>query len=685
MNEIKTKKKKQGVLLFNIILGLLFIDLIFITFTFFNYFQFEKKFYLDKKVYKIHLTSFKLTNHLKYKVVRAESLMKNWVFIDRDTAAASKKELIKILDVELPQLRQQLKFYAREWSKEEQVIFYKLSFTLDSIIDEDYAIMKELTQYSDYNNPVVMFFILPRIRENGEIVELNKRLVKQIDLLLNIQEQHFKEFLEQSSQMFENFKVYTVYISIFFIIITVIILLILRRRLLKLQKITDIIETMSLGVLPEIKLETSKDEIGRMSAALKRLVEGLKKISDFALQIGANKFDTEFTPLSKDDVLGNALLKMRDNLIKAQKEAELRRIENAQRSWISQGIAEINEIIRNAGNDMDKLIREVIAHIVNYTNSVLGGIYIYNDENEEEPYLELKAFYAYDREKYIKQKIKIGETLVGQCFYEGQSIYMNDVPQDYIKIVSGLGSDKPKAILLTPLIVNEEKYGVIELASFEEYPKYKIEFVEKIGETIAAAIATLKININTQKLLKERQIQTEKLIEQEVKAREAVAKIEAKLKEIETLLMQEKEKNKELEQKKKQLIQEIEKLKTQYENELKNKQKALETLFFALNKSIAYYELSINGDYLTANNKYAQLLNVKVEEIIGNKHSKFLSRDFINLGNYKKIWDRIKKGETVYTTIQYIVEGKNKFINENFVPIMDKEGKLEKVIVFSQI
>ena len=56
------------------------------------------------------------------------------------------------------------------------------------------------------------------------------------------------------------------------------------------------------------------DEIGEMSEAMITLVDGLKKTAEFAHEVGQSNFSYSYEPLSDEDVLGHALLKMKDEL-----------------------------------------------------------------------------------------------------------------------------------------------------------------------------------------------------------------------------------------------------------------------------------------------------------------------------------------------------------------------------------
>lgn len=60
---------------------------------------------------------------------------------------------------------------------------------------------------------------------------------------------------------------------------------------------------MGRGVLPEEKIEDRNDEIGDMSVALNDLVDGMRRTTEFAKQVGSGNFDSHYRPLSKDDLL----------------------------------------------------------------------------------------------------------------------------------------------------------------------------------------------------------------------------------------------------------------------------------------------------------------------------------------------------------------------------------------------
>jgi GAF domain-containing protein len=284
---------------------------------------------------------------------------------------------------------------------------------------------------------------------------------------------------------------------------------------------------MGQGIMPKKQIKERNDEIGEMAAALNALIRGLKETTDFALEIGKSNFDSSFVPLSDEDDLGVGLLEMRTNLKHATEEESRRKKEDDQRNWASQGVAKFSDILRQNNDDIDKLSYDVISNLVKYCDANQGGLFIVNDDDEKNKYIEMAAAYAFNRKKFLENRIEMGVGLVGRAVQESETIFISDIPNDYISITSGLGEENPKSILIVPLVLNDNVYGVIEMASFREFEKYQIEFVEKIGENIAATLSTVKVNIRTAELLERTKQQAEEMRAQEEEMRQNMEELQA--------------------------------------------------------------------------------------------------------------------------------------------------------------
>ncbi len=648
--------------------------------------SFVKEFRSQSKAFSVYVPSIMYIDKLDQINILSVSLLKNWVFIDKDTNSAQKKELLNIQKVIYPKFKQDFIWYVEQWDKKEQNTYFDLVASMDSLINKESLIMDKLTYFNDYNNPQTMFEIFPEVTENGDIIKHSKRIENTLKGLDKIFSKRIKSIDKNTSDEFIKIKSLITWFTLFIILILIFFSYFAFRNLIYVTNlINSVLKKTSKGLLTKVKPVKRRDEIGVVNQNLRGLIDYLRELSEFANNIGQNKFDTDFRLRSEGDVLGNALLSMRDNLVKANKEGEQRQKENTQRNWASHGIAFFNEVIRDNNNDMQALTNAVIEKLVNYTNSNIGGLFIVNEENEFNKYLELSAFYAFDRLKFLEKKIKFGETLVGQCYVENDTIYITDVPDDYVYITSGLGSDKPKSILIVPLQFNEVTYGVVEIASFNIFEDYEIEFVEKIGETIASAISTVRINQRTQKLLEESNEKSKRMEQQEIKAKDKIDKINKQLEELEKEHQKNIKEKEEYIKEKQKLEQTLQQTIEKFQAEKKTEEQKFVSLISALNDTIPFFEMNLNGNIIYANDLYVSLLSMSREEIIDSKHINYLSRDFINSGNYKQIWDNLKKGETVHTSVQYMIDGKNKYINEKFIPNFDQDKNLYKITVFCNI
>lgn len=275
-----------------------------------------------------------------------------------------------------------------------------------------------------------------------------------------------------------------------------------------LLSLKDSLVIVSKGILPDTIEKKYNDEIGQMADTTHDLVKALKRTATFAEKIGKGELKADFKPLSDGDILGNALLEMRDNLIETEQR-------DAERNWIVTGVAEISEILRSH-DTIDELGDAVISYITEKIDAIQGAFYVVNDDDHDEPVIEMKSAYAYHKKKYIKANFRFAEGLVGQAAVEKDFILRTEIPDEYVTVTSGiLGDKRPKSILITPLITEEKVYGVVEFAGFQKFTESHINYVREISLILARTIFNIKVNERTRKLLEESQKMSNELQEQQ--------------------------------------------------------------------------------------------------------------------------------------------------------------------------
>ena len=250
-------------------------------------------------------------------------------------------------------------------------------------------------------------------------------------------------------------------------------------------------------------------------------------MQNFVNKLISDELDAEYDLTDEDDKVGRSLNELKNNIRQNKEEVERRRKEDDQRNWVAEGLARFSEILRNDNDNMEELSYNVISNLVKYVNANQGGFFIINDNDPSDKHFEMTASYAYERRKYPDRRLNWGEGLIGTCALELETIHMNEIPDSYVNITSGLGESSPRALLIVPLIINEEVHGVVEIASFKKFAKHEIEFIEKIAESIASTISSVKINVKTNRLLKESQEQAETLASQEEEMRQNMEELQA--------------------------------------------------------------------------------------------------------------------------------------------------------------
>lgn len=372
--------------------------------------------------------------------------------------------------------------------------------------------------------------------------------------------------------------------------------------------------------------------------------EKSSRVIDFTESLRQGDIDAEFKLTGTDDILGKALNDLRNNLSKSKHEEIKRRKEDTQRNWSTEGLAKFGEILRQDNNNMEVLSYNVISNLVKYLDANQGGFYILNEKNSEK-FFELTACFAYNRKKFTDQNIEWGEGLIGTCALEKETIFMTDVPNNYLHITSGLGDANPRCVLIVPLKLNDEIHGVIELASFKVLEKFEIDFVEKLSQSIASTISSVKINLQTSHLLKESQEQAKMLAEQEEQMRQNMEELRA----------------------------------TQEEAARQGEQ--FENFTNSVNHTLIRAEYNTQGTLLYANTKFLNKLGyTNNREVEGQHISIFI--DPKDRQWFEPIWEQLAKGgkhfegDMKHVTKQH----KDLWTMATYVCVRDRHGNVSKIL-----
>jgi methyl-accepting chemotaxis protein/PAS domain-containing protein len=570
-------------------------------------------------------------------VTQTKMLVTNWVYLQ--TNVDDKKALELVINNEYPALKKKISTLAPNWNEDQRNMMDTVFQKFELLIQEAQEnIIQKLVSFENYEDPLTKLLAEDAIE--SQIIPQSNELIDRLNAIANVQlaitEKSDKDITRSTSELYY----YTlilggVIVLLGFLIAT----LIIRSITIPINYIKEIVIKLGRGELIEDNTRKfGNDEIGEMAGAMDNLVSGLKATTNFAENIGNGKYDSTFQPLSEHDVLGNALLNMRGNLARVAEE-------DSKRTWATEGLAKFGDILRTNTNDVQKLADQIIANLVRYLHANQGALFIIEDIETGDPFMTMVACYAWDKKKYLNQKIYRGEGLAGQSWQEMDTIFLTDVPQDYIRITSGLGDANPTCILIVPLKVNEQIFGVVEVASFNVLQEHEVDFVKKISESIASTISTVKINERTSKLLGESQQMTEEMRAQEEEMRQNMEELQATQEGMQRVVKEAQEK----------------------EMYLTNLINASSDAIFAIDR---HYKLVISND--SFNRILAQS---------GNNVSKgvdMLTITELNIATMRNFFDRALRGESLEATSQI---SDNTFATI-YNPLRDNVGQVVGVAVF---
>ncbi len=303
-----------------------------------------------------------------------------------------------------------------------------------------------------------------------------------------------------------------------------VVLLLLKKLLRPILQVAAVAEEVAQGNLDIAHADTNSQEIEKLNDSFSKVVQSQRHITQVCVAIAKGDFSRRAEVKSDKDELAASVNQMIDNLKHAAEE-------DARRNWSAEGMAKFGELLR-LDQGLTQLAGHLLSHLVKYVQANQGAFFVTNDADKDAVTLDMLACYAYERKKYLERSVPAGQGLLGQCYLEKDVIYLTDVPPAYVRITSGLGEATPTSVLIVPMLNNGTVEGLLELASFNTFRDFEIAFIRKLAENIGSAIATLKVNEKTRRLLEQSQQQAEELRAQEEEIRQNMEEMSATHEEI---------------------------------------------------------------------------------------------------------------------------------------------------------
>ncbi len=313
-----------------IILGfsvLIFLTLLAFALTLFTIRQSRE---INDKIARLYTPSIDALQDSRLLITRSKLLVSNWVNIQGQSD--DKTRLRTLIDSNYFELKNRFTTLTPQWEKKDRN-------EMDSIFSECEAlwlmhrqVIDQLGKFDNYEDPNIFFPMRSMVLdEDGEITVQTRVISERLDRLINAQ---YKAAGATRTKMLKSFEQLQIVVMLLLIVLPVggILIAILTARTITkpVQKLKSILLQMARGVLPRESIKNRNDEIGEMSIALNSLVDSMKLTTEFANEVGAGNFDSYYKPLSNEDTLGYALIKMREDLRENERVLEAKVIERTE-------------------------------------------------------------------------------------------------------------------------------------------------------------------------------------------------------------------------------------------------------------------------------------------------------------------------------------------------------------------
>ncbi|MBX6689750.1 response regulator [Pseudomonas sp. USTB-Z] len=207
-----------------------------------------------------------------------------------------------------------------------------------------------------------------------------------------------------------------------------------------------------------------------------------------------------------------------ENLQAQQRSAQ--RLEH--QAWLRTGQTQLAQQVLGQLT-LPMLGENILRFFASYLGSVVGAVYV----RDEHGRLVRVACYGLSTEEQAREQIESDHHgLLAQAVREGRLLRLEELPEDFYRFSSGLGSGLPRSALLMPATEDGQINGVIELGFLRPLQERDEELLERVGGNLGMSIESARYRQRLQEVLAETQQLNEELQVQQEELKTANEELE---------------------------------------------------------------------------------------------------------------------------------------------------------------
>lgn len=269
--------------------------------------------------------------------------------------------------------------------------------------------------------------------------------------------------------------------------------------------------------------------IGLLYSIQRNIDHGLNRIKEISQDIAADQLNPAAAATVRKDEFGQLAASFfglaADLHHRTSEERELR-LRAEEQAWINTQVSEMALLLQGSVQ-LKTASRVFIGRLATAVGGSYGAIYL-----KQGSQLNFAAGYAFDDSAGQQEAIPLGSGLVGQCALDEQMIVLYDLPENYIKVRSGLGEAAPSSLIIVPIKHEQEVIGVMELASLSPFSSKEMQLIERTAQNMGVLINTLADVARIEELLSETQEQKDELEAQTEELQAQTQELEAQTEEL---------------------------------------------------------------------------------------------------------------------------------------------------------
>ena len=215
---------------------------------------------------------------------------------------------------------------------------------------------------------------------------------------------------------------------------------------------------------------------------------------------------------------------LKDNINEMIRNLKETTLKNKEQDWLKTNLASFSRMLQGH-DDLGAVSRLVLSELAPLVTAQQGVFYVHAKRGDE-PRLDLLASYATKSTRHLPKTLRIGESLVGQCAQDRKRILLDDVPPEFVRVGSVLGSGAPLSIVVLPVLFEGEVKAVIELASIRRFSHTHLSFLDQFTENLGIVINRIEANLRTGELLEQSQGLTRELQSQQAELKKTNDRLE---------------------------------------------------------------------------------------------------------------------------------------------------------------